>query len=136
MQTHEATLARLSAVPTAGVVAVVAVVSAVLAGWKGVLGALVGGAIVVVFFAVDLLLAARTRRTKPAGVMGLAMLSYTTKIVLLGVGLVAFKGVEWFSVWAFAAAVMAATIVWLGAQVRAFMTNALVPAESEGERGR
>ncbi len=130
-QNHEATLARMSAGPTGAVVAVVAVVAAVAAGWRGVLGAIVGGALVVVFFAVDLVLAARTRRTRASTVMGLAMLSYTTKIVLLGVGLVVFKGADWFSVGAFAAAVIAATVVWLGAQVRAFATRPMLYVEPE-----
>ncbi|MDP9418212.1 MAG: hypothetical protein M3P48_10385 [Actinomycetota bacterium] len=119
----------MSAVPTAAAVTTVALGAAVVAGWRGVLGALVGGALVVVFFAVDLLLAARTRRTPPSAVMGLAMTSYTVKIVLLGVGLVLFKDAGWFSVGAFAAAVIAATVVWLGAQLRAFVTHPPAYAE-------
>ncbi len=124
----------MSAVPTTAVIAVVAVIAALVAGWRGVLGALVGGALVVVFFALDLLLAARTRGTAPSRVMGLAMASYTAKIVLLGVGLVLFKDAAWFSVGAFAAAVIAATVVWLGAQVRAFMTRPMTSVQPEGDR--
>ncbi len=116
----------MSAPPTAAVVAVVTAIAAVVAGWHGVVGALVGGAVVVVFFALDLVLAACTRRTAPSAVMGLAMLSYTVKILLLGVGLVVFKNAGWFSVGAFAAAVIAATVVWLGAQVRAFIVRPMV----------
>lgn len=70
--------------PTLGVGAVCLVVWGLLAGAEGVVGALVGQALVVVFFALGLLILRSCAKLEPTLVLLIAMGLYTGKVVLIG----------------------------------------------------
>jgi len=139
MQRHDAALFRASALPLSAATAVVAVVAAVRAGRSAaidaVVGAALGGALVAAFFGADHLLSARTRRTEPVAVMGLALFAYLLKITLLALLLVLFRDTTLFSTGAFAAALLVGTVVWLAAQVRAFGRRRMLSVEPADPAG-
>jgi ATP synthase protein I len=120
MQSYDATLFRRAAVPTSAAGSVVLVAASVAAGFDGGVGAVLGLGVVVAFFGFGLLVSRWTAASPPTTVMGLAMLSYLLKITLLALVLVLFHDTRLFSTGAFAAAVLVCTVVWLGAEVRAF----------------
>ncbi len=120
MQRHDAQLMRAAAPPVAALTAGAAVVSGLVAGPRGVLGAVLGGALVVAFFAVGHVISGLARESSGGATMALALAAYTVKIVVLGVFLVAFYDTTLFSRPAFGLTALAATLLWLGLQVREF----------------
>jgi len=120
MQTHDAELLRAARLPTVAVTVVVAVVAGWYDGSRGVLGAVLGGLLVATFFGFGHLVSSYTARISPPATLGMALLTYTLKVTVLGVLLVSFRDATSFSTPAFGAAVLAATVCWLAAEVRAF----------------
>jgi ATP synthase protein I len=62
----------------------------------------------------------RTARLEPMMVMAVALLTYLTKIGLLGLFLVLTGNAEWLSGECFAIAVVAAALIWLPLEMRAY----------------
>ena len=114
-----AALLRGSLVPTA-VVAALAVVVAGLSSRGALFGAVLAAVVVLVFFSASLLVMRRTARTAPRNVMAVALVTYITKVGLLGLLLVAFKDATWLSGTAFALTALACAAVWLVAEIRAY----------------
>ena len=85
-------LLRRSLTAGAAVALVCVVVAAVLAGLHGALSALLGSAMVLVFFGARLLVMRRTARSNPQLVLVAALGVYTVKIVVLGVAMVLLRG--------------------------------------------
>lgn len=79
-----AAMLRAALTPTLLVGAVAVAVAGLAAGSAGVWGALLGLALVVVFFALGLLVLARCTRVEPAIVLLIALALYTAKVVLIG----------------------------------------------------
>ncbi len=103
------------ALALAGVVCLV--VAAVAQGAFGFWGALIGVAMVLVFFGVDVVVLRATRYTPPIQVLAVVAMVYMLKITLLAVFLVTLRGTDAFSVRAFGATVVLLTLVALGAAV-------------------
>jgi ATP synthase protein I len=120
MQVHDIRILRGAAIPTAIAAVVFAALSAVAAGQKGLIGSLVASLIVGAFFTVGLVIIARAARISPPVMMQVAIISYMVKIALLFGFVVAFKDATWFNPKAFAASLVASTLVWTGAQIWAF----------------
>ncbi len=80
-----AIIVRRAGALTAGAAAVMVAVSAALAGVKGLYGALIGVAIVTVFFGLSVLVVGRAARVSPQAMMVAAMVTYLVKIVALAV---------------------------------------------------
>lgn len=103
---------------------VAAVVTTAVAGWlegrAGLLGAALGAVVTVAFFATSLLVMSRTARAAPHNVMAVALLTYVTKIGLLGLLLVLLMDATWLSGGAFAAAALVSVAVWLPFEIRAY----------------
>lgn len=129
MNQHDVRILRGAAVPAGVVGLLVTAVSGVLAGGKGAMGALFGALLVAAFFSVGHVVIAWASRTSPVAMMGVAVLTYTVKVLLLGLVLVTFEDTRAFDRRAFAAAIAVCTLVWVVAQVRAFSRQRLLYVE-------
>jgi ATP synthase protein I len=120
-------LFRGAAIPTA-VVGGVAMAAALLLGRGagGAAAAALGCLVVIGFFGMSLLVMRWTADSHPVNALGAAMVSYTIKIVALGLVFVLLRQVESFDQQAFGLTVLACALVWLGFEVRAF-TRAQLP---------
>ncbi len=79
-----ATMLRGAVVPTLAVALLGLVVFGLLDGSKGVVGALIGAVLVLVFFGLGQLVLGRAMGQEPAIVLFVAMTLYTAKIILIG----------------------------------------------------
>ena len=136
MQSNDARTLLSCAVPTAvaGVVAVA--VSAVLAGGKGAIGAAFGTLVAAAVMATGLIVLQRTAKYLPQLFQAMGLVLYMTQFLLVAVLLAMFKHTTWFSIQAFAFSVLAATLVWIGAQTRAHMKAKILYVRPEAEDER
>lgn len=111
---------RLTVLPTVVVGVLAIVVSTIAAGSLGALGATLGFAITIVFFAGGQYVVDKVLRKSPETAMGTALLVYMTQIVVLFVLIAVLKDATWLNVKAFAGTIMACTLTWLGASVWAW----------------
>lgn len=111
-------------VASAGAVAVCAVL-----GVPELLGALIASAVVLVFFASTLLVLRAFRDVAPAMVLGLAMLTYTTKVAVIGAAVLSLRDASWLSGTAFAVTALVVAVVWLAGEVRGFARARVLVSE-------
>jgi hypothetical protein len=121
---NEMQLLRGALIPTAitGVVSVVA--SSVLAGLPGFYGAFLAQFIVVIFFAVTLWVSKLSKNLDPLSTMGLALFSYTTKLLLIGVFLwilTTYTDREAINRTSFGVAAILLALSWLGGEIASYM---------------
>ncbi len=138
MQVNDARILRGAAIPTAVVGVILAVAFTLLAGPKGLVGSVLGLAVVVAFFTVGLLVVTWAARTNPYALMNIALLSYLVKVGLLGVLLITLRGVTVFDTKAFGWSALVSTLVWVAAEVRAFVRMKIFytePVAAEGKSG-
>ncbi|HUW77842.1 MAG TPA: hypothetical protein VMV52_03720 [Candidatus Nanopelagicaceae bacterium] len=90
-------------------------------GTKGAIGALIGGSIALVFFAIHLIVSKVTRRADPAYVMALAFASYFAKLLVLLLFLVSSAGTKAFDPIAFAVSTLVVSVAWLAGEVLAYI---------------
>ncbi len=112
-----ATIVRRAGALTAVAAAITVAVSAALAGTKGLIGALIGVAIVTVFFGISVLAVGRAARVSPQAMMVAAMITYLVKIVALGVVVSSLNGTTAFSTRALGATAIVCILVWSATQV-------------------
>ncbi|MFF9316113.1 hypothetical protein ACF1BS_35195 [Streptomyces sp. NPDC014748] len=103
----------------AGVIAVA--VSAAVAGGQGALGAAIGTVLAVLFMGIGLYVLQWTAKTLPQLFQAMGLMLYMAQLLLLLVFVAVFKDTSAFNAKAFAAALVATTVVWMGAQARAHM---------------
>ena len=123
-QSNEMQLLRGAVKPTAitGLLSVIA--SAILAGLPGFFGALLAQFIVVIFFTVTLGVSKLSKDLDPLSTMGLALFSYTTKLLFVGLFLFAitnFTERETINRTSFGVAAILLTISWLGGEIASYM---------------
>jgi hypothetical protein len=121
---NEVQLLRGALIPTAitGVFSVLA--SSVLAGLPGFYGALLAQFIVVIFFAVTLWVSKLSKNLDPLSTMGLALFSYTTKLLLIGVFLwvlTTYTDREAINRTSFGVAAILLALSWLGGEIASYM---------------
>jgi ATP synthase protein I len=117
MPSNDARMLRGAAL-AAGPVGVVAVIlSAVLAGGKGLVGGLVGVAVVFLFFGLGLAALARLTRDHPQVALTAGLLVYAVQVLAAGAFIVAFKHTTLFNGKAFALTLLATALAWIGGQV-------------------
>jgi ATP synthase protein I len=121
---NEMQLLRGAIIPTAitGVVSIVA--SFALAGLPGLYGAFLAQFIVVIFFAVTLWVSKLSRNLDPLSTMGLALFSYTTKLLLIGVFLwvlTTYTDREAINRTSFGVAAILLSLSWLGGEIASYM---------------
>lgn len=112
-----ATLVRVPALAALGVGALAIVAGTLAAGIPGLIGSGIGVIVTVAFFTASLLVMSWTSRLDPMLVMGVALLTYGTKVGLLGLLLIALFDATWLSGMALALTVIACTAAWLVGQV-------------------
>ena len=112
-----ATVVRRAGALTAVAAAIMVVLSAALVGVKGLVGALIGVAVVTVFFGISVLVVGRAARVSPQAMMVAAMVTYLVKIVLLAVVLSSLNGTTAFSTRALGFTAIVCILVWSATQV-------------------
>ncbi|HLM88803.1 MAG TPA: hypothetical protein VK284_07215 [Streptosporangiaceae bacterium] len=111
-----AIIVRRAGALTAAAAAVMVAVSAALAGVRGLYGALIGVAIVTVFFGLSVLVVGRAARVSPQAMMVAAMVTYLVKIVALAVVVSTLNKMSAFSDRALGLTALGCILVWCGTQ--------------------
>ncbi|MET7743592.1 hypothetical protein [Streptomyces sp. NPDC005385] len=135
MPSNDARILLQTAVPTAAVGAIAAAVSGVVAGGKGAIGAVVATLVVILFMGLGLYVLQRTAKSLPHLFQAMGLLLYTTQILLLFIFVAVFKDTSLFNPKAFAIALVATTLAWIGAQARAQMKAKILYVEPESSKG-
>ncbi|MFF0272713.1 MULTISPECIES: hypothetical protein [unclassified Streptomyces] len=121
MPSNDARILLHTVIPTAAVGAIATVVSAVVAGGKGALGAVVGTLVVLFFMGIGQVVLQRTAKSLPHLFQAMGLMLYTAQLLLLFIFLALLKDTTLFNFKAFAFTLLAATVVWVAAQARAYM---------------
>ena len=127
-------IARRSAVITAGAAVIMVVLATVLDGTKGLIGALLGAALVAVFFAISITAVSRAAKVSPQAMMITALSSYIIKILVLLVVVSKLSGTTAFNGRLFGLTAIVCVLVWSGAQVLWSMRLKVLYVEPDGER--
>ncbi|WP_335935630.1 hypothetical protein [Streptomyces sp. PTD5-9] len=134
MPSNDARTLLQTAVPTAAAGAVAAAISGGVAGGKGALGAVVGTLVVILFMGIGLVVLQRTARSLPHLFQAMGLMLYTAQLLLLFIFVAAFKNTTVFNPKSFAITLVAATLVWIGAQARAHMKAKILYVEPESDK--
>ena len=126
-----ATVVRRAGALTAIAAAIMVAVSAALVGVKGLVGALIGVAVVTVFFGISVLVVGRAARVSPQAMMVAAMVTYLVKIVLLAVVVSSLSGTTAFSTRALGFVAIGCILVWSATQVITTMKLKMLYVEPE-----
>jgi ATP synthase protein I len=131
-----ATIVRRAGALTAVAAAIMVAVSAALVGVKGLIGALIGVAIVTVFFGISVLAVGRAARVSPQAMMVAAMVTYLVKIVALAVIVSSLNGTAAFSTRTVGFVAIGCILVWSATQaITTFKVKVLyVEPEQPAER--
>ncbi len=117
MLAKDATIVRRAGTLTAIAAAIMVAVSAALVGVKGLIGALIGVALVAVFFGISVLAVGRAARVSPQAMMVAAMITYLVKIVALAVVVSRLNGTTAFSTKTLGFVAIGCILVWSATQV-------------------
>jgi ATP synthase protein I len=117
MLANYAQIVRRSTFTTAAIGAVMAVISVAIGGPKGLLGAVLGIALVAVFFAISVFAVGWAARKSPQAMMITAMTTYIAKILLLLFFVVRFAGTTMFNSRLFGLTALACILAWSASQV-------------------
>ncbi len=117
MLANYAQIARRSTVTSAAVGAVMIIISVAVGGAKGLLGAVLGAALVAVFFAISVFAVGRAARRGPQAMMITAMTTYIGKILLLLFFVVRFAGTTVFNSRLFGLTALVGILAWSASQV-------------------
>lgn len=134
-----ATIVRRAGALTAVAAAIMVAVSAALVGTKGLIGALVGVAIVAVFFGISVVVVGRAARISPPAMMLAAIITYLVKIVALAVVVSALNGTTAFSTRTLGFTAIGCILVWSATQVITTIKLKMLYVEPDSEavgRGR
>jgi ATP synthase protein I len=126
-----AIIVRRAGALTAVAAAIMVAVCAALAGTKGLVGALIGVAIVVVFFGISVLVVGWAARISPQAMMLAAIISYLVKIVTLAIILSTLNGTTAFSTRALGFTAIGCILVWSAAQVTTAVKVKMLYVEPE-----
>jgi ATP synthase protein I len=112
-----ATVVRRAAVLTAAGAAIMVAISAALVGVKGLIGALLGVAVVTVFFGISIVVVGRVARISQSAMMVAALATFLVKIVALAVIVSSLDGTTAFSTRTLGFTAIGCILVWSAAQV-------------------
>jgi ATP synthase protein I len=112
-----ATIVRRAGALTAVVAAIMVAVSAAVVGVKGLIGALIGVALVTVFFGISVVVVGRAARISPPAMMLAAIITYLVKIVALAIVVSALNGTTAFSTRDLGLTAIVCILAWSAAQV-------------------
>ena len=134
-----ATIVRRAGALTAVAAAIMVALSAALVGVKGLIGALIGVAIVTVFFGISVVVVGWAARISPPAMMLAAMITYLFKIVALAIVVSALSGTTAFSTRALGFTAIGCILVWSATQVITTIKLKMLYVEPDSEtvgRGR
>jgi ATP synthase protein I len=117
MLANYAQIVRRSALTTAAVAAAMAVISLAIGGSKGLIGALLGTALVAVFFAISVVAVGWAARKSPQAMMITAMTTYIAKILLLLFFVVRFATTTAFNSRLFGVTALVCILAWSASQI-------------------
>jgi ATP synthase protein I len=106
----------------------VGLVSSPTAAWSAALGA----GLVVGFFSLTLLVMRRTADLPPTTVMLVVMVTYTVKVLVLGVVMFAVRDVSWLSGYAVGVTITVCALVWLFFELRAYKRLRIFTYDPQG----
>jgi len=129
-----AKVARRAAALTAIAAAIMVALSAAIVGVKGLIGALVGVAIVVVFFGISILIVGRASKISPPAMMIAALSTFLVKIIALAFIVSATKGTSAFSTRTLGFVAIGCILVWSVAQVITAMKVKMLYVEPAGKQ--
>ena len=98
--------------PTAAAAVVMIALSAALGGIKGLIGALLGVALVAVFFGISLVAVGRAARVSPQAMMITAIVTFLVKILALAVVVSQFSGTTAFNNRLFGFTAIVCIVAW------------------------
>jgi len=127
-------IARRSAVVAAGAAVIMIVLGALLGGTKGLLGSVLGAALVAVFFAISITAVSRAAKVGPRAMMVTALTTYILKILVLLILVSRFSSTTAFNGKLFGLTAITCILVWSGAQVFWSMRLKMLYVEPDGER--
>jgi ATP synthase protein I len=128
-----ARIARHSALSAAVVAAIMAAIGGGIDGVKGLVGALLGIALVTIFFAISVFAVGRAARISPQAMMLTAVTTYIVKILLLLFFVVRFSSTTVFNTRLFGLSALACILAWSFAQVYWSMKLKFLYVEPRGE---
>ncbi|WP_405588011.1 hypothetical protein [Streptomyces sp. NBC_01190] len=129
MQSNDVRTLLNCTAPTVAAGAIATVISGALAGGKGAIGAAAGTLVVIAFMAIGMVVLQRTAKSYPTLFQMMGLVLYTVQILLLAIVLAVFKHTSLFNTRAFAFSLLAAALVWIGAQARAHMKTKILYVE-------
>ncbi|MFF7156301.1 hypothetical protein [Streptomyces sp. NPDC008139] len=131
MQSNDVRTLLNCTVPTAAAGVIATAVSGAVAGGKGAIGAAAGTLVVIAFMAIGMVVLQRTAKAYPSLFQMMGLVLYTVQILLLAIVLAVFKHTSLFNTRAFAFSLLAAALVWIAAQARAYMKTKILYVEPE-----
>jgi ATP synthase protein I len=108
------------------------VVSTLLTGTKGLIGAALGTALVMVFFTAGQVAISWSASHIPQFLMPAAMATYLLQLVVVGAATMLLREVDVFTPRAFGFTALACTLVWMAAQIRGVVKTKMLYVESDG----
>ena len=127
-------IARRSAVIAAAAALIMVVLSTILGGTKGLVGSVLGVALVAVFFAISIAAVTRAAKVSPQALMITALASYTIKILVLLFLVARFSNTTAFNGLLFGVTAIVCVLAWSFAQVFWSMRLKVLYVEPDGER--
>ena len=117
MPAYYAVILRRSAMLTAPVALLMIVLGAVLDGTKGLLGAVLGVALVIAFFGISVLVVGRAAKVSPQAMMAAAVGTFLVKILVLIILIGSFQNSTAFNDRIFGLTVIVCVIAYSAAQM-------------------
>jgi ATP synthase protein I len=134
MVAQYAQIARRSAATAAVAAVIMVVIFAVAGGSKGLIGALIGVAVVALFFGISIAAVARAARVSPQAMMATALGTFIVKMLLLIIFVGQFQDTTAFNPKAFGLTALACILAYTGGQVVWSMRLKALYVEPDGER--
>lgn len=125
---------RRSVVATAAAAVIMVAVSSGLGGVKGLVGAVLGVALVAAFFGISVLAVSLAGRRSQQAAMVAAIVTYLAKIVVLLFLVARFSGTTAFNGKLFGLTAIVCILVWTGAQAVTSMRLKVPYVEPDGKR--
>jgi ATP synthase protein I len=129
-----APVARRAGALTAIAAAIMVAVSAALVGTKGLTGALIGVAIVAIFFGLSIVIVGRAAKVSPQAMMIAALATFLVKIVVLMFIVGALRNTTAFSTRTLGFVAIGCILVWSATQIAVVMRVKALYVDPEPKR--
>lgn len=127
-------IVRWSAVLTAIVAAIMVGVSAAIGGTQGLLGALLGVALVAIFFGIDVAVIGKMAKISPQAIMAAAVGLYLFKIIVLAVAVKELSDSSFFNGKLFGFTALVCILAYCASQVFVSIRTKTLYVNPDGER--